>query len=125
MLPTKKWSLHYIKILRILLIFTDVGGTIFSLLMLIFVALIGGKLITGFCWVLLRFCKVDIKLPPLLGMLLVGIILKNVPYNFGQFGRAECNLAHQNVSFVDSIQEFDRPEDHESFRKRSVGKYIL
>ena len=105
--------------------FSDVGGTIFSLLMLIFVALVGGKLITGFCWVLLRFCKVDIKLPPLLGMLLVGIVLKNVPYNFGQFGRAECNSAHQNVSFVDSIQEFDRPEDHESFRKRSVGKYIF
>lgn len=98
----------------------DVGGTIFSLLMLILCALIGGKLITGACWLFYRYCKVDIKLPPLLGMLLVGIVLKNVPYNFGQFGRAECNLDHKNVSFIDSIQEFDRPEDHDSFKKRSV-----
>merc|ERR1712203_996119 len=44
----------------------DVGGTIFALLMLILVALIGGKLIMLFSWLLLRYCKVDIRLPPLL-----------------------------------------------------------
>ena len=94
--------------------------------MLILCALIGGKLITGLCWLLYRFCKVDIRLPPLLGMLLVGIVLKNVPYNFGQFGRAECNALHENVSFVDSIWEYDKLEDHESFKKRSAGiQYIL
>jgi len=96
----------------------DVGGTIFALLMLILVALLGGKLILGFSWILMRFFKIDIRLPPLLGMLIVGIILKNVPYNFGQFGRAECNADHQNVSFVDSIHDLDGDEDKGSFRKR-------
>ena len=96
----------------------DIGGTIFALLMLILVALIGGKLVLGFSWILLRFCKVDIRLPPLLGMLIVGIILKNVPYNFGQFGRAECSVDHKNASFIDSIHDLDGEEDKGSFRKR-------
>merc|ERR1711892_704505 len=96
----------------------DVGGTIFSLLMLILVALIGGKLVLGFSWCLLRFFNVDIRLPPLLGMLIVGIILKNVPYNFGQFGRAECTADHHEASFVDSIHELDGEDDKGSFRKR-------
>ena len=76
----------------------DVGGTIFALLMLIFTALIGGKLILGLCWILQRYCKIDLRLPPLLGMLIVGILLKNIPYNFGQFGRSECNALHQNAT---------------------------
>merc|ERR1719397_1854499 len=105
----------------------DVGGTIFALLMLILVALIGGKLIMLFSWLLLRYCKVDIRLPPLLGMLIVGILLKNIPYNFGQFGRAECDAQHRNVSllnetFHDSIHELDNPEDHSSW-KRSVADW--
>ena len=37
----------------------DVGGTIFALLMLILGALIGGKLIVGFCWLLKRYCKIN------------------------------------------------------------------
>jgi len=96
----------------------DVGGTIFALLMLILVALIGGKLVLGFSWCLLRFFNVDIRLPPLLGMLIVGIILKNVPYNFGQFGRAECTADHHKAGFVDSIHELDGEDDKGSFRKR-------
>merc|ERR1712013_695457 len=88
----------------------DVGGTIFALLMLILIALIGGKLIMLFSWLLLRYCKVDIRLPPLLGMLVVGILLKNMPYNFGQFGRAECTADHKNATFVDSLTEFDPHE---------------
>jgi len=98
----------------------DIGGTIFALLMLILVALLGGKLVLLFSWALLRFCKVDIRLPPLLGMLIVGILLKNIPYNFGQFGRAECNADHMNASFVDSINELDTLEDHGSW-KRSIS----
>jgi len=101
----------------------DVGGTIFALLMLILLALIGGKLILGATWLLQKFCKVDIRLPPLLGMLIVGIILKNVPYNFGQFGRAECTVdshgVHHNASgqFLDSIH--GDTDDHKgSFRRR-------
>jgi len=98
----------------------DVGGTIFALLMLILVALIGGKLVLLFSWILLRFCKVDIRLPPLLGMLIVGILLKNIPYNFGQFGRAECTANNMNSSFVDSINDLDKLEEHGSW-KRSIS----
>lgn len=95
-----------------------IGGTIFALLMLIFIALVGGKLVLLFSWALLRYCKIDVRLPPLLGMLIVGIVLKNVPYNFGQFGRADCvNSTH----IVDSIQKYDKLEDHSSFKRRSIS----
>ena len=57
----------------------DVGGTIFALLVLILLALIGGKLILGLCWIMRRYCNIDLRLPPLLGMLIVGILLKNIP----------------------------------------------
>jgi len=97
----------------------DVGGTIFALLMLIVMALIGGKLVLGFSWLIMRFFRVDVRLPPLLGMLVVGILLKNIPYNFGQFGRAECTADHRNVSFVDSIHNYDKEAG--SFKKRSVS----
>ena len=56
-------------------------------------------------------------------MLLVGIILKNVPYNFGQFGRAECTPDGHNASFVDSINELDPLDEHGSF-KRSIPEYL-
>ena len=95
-----------------------VGGTIFALLVLIALALIGGKAVLGLCWALRKLSggSIDLKLPPLLGMLIVGIILKNVPYNFGQFGRAECNI-------FDSIHDLDRElEDtdleHTPFKRR-------
>ena len=107
----------------------DIGGTIFALLMLILVALLGGKLVLLTGWVIHQTCKVEIRLPPLLGMLIVGILLKNIPYNFGQFGRAECTADHRNASllnetFLDSIHELDRPEDHGSWKKRSVPDWI-
>ena len=57
-------------------------------------------------------------------MLLVGIVLKNVPYNFGQFGRSECTPDGQNTSFGDSIHDFDPIEEHSSF-KRSIPDYLL
>ena len=105
----------------------DIGGTIFALLMLILVALLGGKLVLLVGWAIRKTCKVDVMIPPLLGMLIVGILLKNIPYNFGQFGRAECTADHRNASllnktFVDSNYELDRPEDHGSW-KRSVGDW--
>ena len=108
----------------------DIGGTVFALLMLILVALLGGKLVLLIGWVIHKTCKVDIRLPPLLGMLIVGILLKNIPYNFGQFGRAECTADHRNASllnstFLDSIHELDRPEDHGSWKKRSVPDWPL
>ena len=107
----------------------DVGGTIFALLMLILVALLGGKLVLLTSWVMHQTCNVEIKLPPLLGMLIVGILLKNIPYNFGQFGRAECTADHRNASllnetFLDSIHDLDLPEDHGSWKKRSVPDWL-
>ena len=107
-----------------------IGGTIFALLMLILVALVGGKLVLLAGWFIARTCNVEIRLPPLLGMLIVGILLKNIPYNFGQFGRAECTADHRNASllnstFLDSIHELDRPEDHGSWKKRSVPDWPL
>ena len=62
-------------------------------------------------------------LPPLLGMLVVGILLKNIPYNFGQFGRAECTLDGHNATFVDSLHDLANP-DHGTF-KRSIPDSIL
>ena len=102
----------------------DVGGTIFALLVLILLALIGGQLILGFCW-LLNKCskgKIDLKLPPLLGMLIVGIALKNIPYNFGQFGRSAC------TNIVDSIHDLDidledRDLEHTPFKRRRRSNF--
>jgi len=51
-------------------------------------------------------------MPPLLGMLIVGIFLKNVPYNFGQFGRAECFRNGSAAEFVDSLHDIDALENH-------------
>merc|ERR1719516_474542 len=82
----------------------DVGGTIFALLMLILIALIGGKLMEVISYGIRKYCHFDIQLPPLLGMLIVGIVLKNVPYNFGQFGRAEC-IGNRSVDFGDSLND--------------------
>ena len=106
-----------------------IGGTIFALLVLILVALLGGKLMILTAWVIEQTCKVEVRLPPLLGMLIVGILLKNIPYNFGQFGRAECTADHRNASllnmtFLDSIHELDKPEDHGSWKKRSVSDWL-
>ena len=95
-----------------------VGGTIFALLVLIALALIGGKAVLGFCWALKRVSNgaIDLKLPPLLGMLIVGIILKNVPYNFGQFGRAECNV-FDSIHDLD-VELEDTDLEHTPFKRR-------
>lgn len=73
----------------------DVGGSLFALLVLILLALIGGKLVHGFHWMFMHFCHVDIHLPPLLGMLVVGILLKNIPYSPG---RTDCSLEDKNIT---------------------------
>merc|ERR1711913_242357 len=96
----------------------DIGGTIFALLILILLALLGGKLLELLSFLIRKYCNVDIRLPPLLGMLIVGIILKNVPYNFGQFGRAECDQYNHTAEFVDSVHDLDAESDKISFRKR-------
>jgi len=101
------------------------GGTIFALEVLILLAFLGGKLVTLLSNVIAYFFKVDLKMPPLLGMLVVGILLKNIPYNIGQFGRADCvvsNLTdHSNHTiFVDSIHD-QQSEQHKPLEfKRSI-----
>ena len=108
----------------------DVGGTIFALLILILLALVGGKIITLISWSCKKFCNFNLPLPPLLGMLIVGIILKNVPYNFGQFGRAECTKDHKNATFVDSIHDLECKErfighDLDPFISRTLRQICL
>jgi hypothetical protein len=73
---------------------------------------LGGLVMKGLTALLLRLCRVDIRVPPLLGMLIVGIFLKNVPYNFGQFGRAECFRNGSAAEFVDSLHDIDALENH-------------
>ena len=100
------------------------GGTVFALLVLILLGLVGGFLIKMFGVFMTRIIGVNVCLPPLLGMLLVGILLKNIPYNFGQFGRAECTSDNKSGAFVDSIHELDNIDEHSSF-KRSISEELL
>ena len=54
-------------------------------------------------------------------MLLVGVFLKNVPYNFGQFGRAECFRNGSAAEFVDSLHDIDSLENHiQADREREI-----
>merc|ERR1719400_2850731 len=77
------------------------GGIIFALEVLILLALLGGKLILLFNTIILSLCKVDLKLPPLLGMLVVGIMLKNIPYNIGQFGRSDDCISGTEINHTE------------------------
>ena len=83
----------------------------------------GGFCVKLFGRLLSKLVGVDIVLPPLLGMLMVGVLLKNIPYNFGQFGRAECTIDGRNATFVDSLHDLDNP-DHGSF-KRSIPDSVF
>ena len=53
------------------------GGTVFPLLVLSLLGLVGGFLIKMFEVIMSKILRFNICLPPLLGMLLVGILLKN------------------------------------------------
>ena len=82
------------------------GGTIFALFILILLSLIAGQIVIQVASWISKLVGIDIKIPPLLGMMAVGITLKNVPYNFGQFGRAEC-IGNVSVEFADSLHNFE------------------
>jgi NhaP-type Na+/H+ or K+/H+ antiporter len=96
------------------------GGTIFALIVLVIVALLGGLVIKGAGLALHNLCGLDIRLPPLLGMLIVGILLKNIPYNFGQFGRAECFDNGTAAGFVDSLNDLEAAQEEHMNFKRSI-----
>jgi len=76
------------------------GGTIFAFLVIIFLSFLSGKLVILFNRFLLKVFKVNIGLPPMLGMLLIGILLENIPYNVGTLAREECRAGFANVSDV-------------------------
>jgi len=82
---------------------TFFGGTVFAFLVIIFVSFLCGKLVIVIDKILLKIFKVNIGLPPLLGMLLVGILLENIPYNIGPLAREECRAGYVNVSHIDDI----------------------
>ena len=73
----------------------------------------GGYLVKLLGHLISHILGVTVSLPPLLGMLVVGILLKNIPYNLGQFGRAECTEEGFNASFVDSLHDLKNPDDLE------------
>ena len=101
----------------------DVGGTIFALMVLILLSLLGGKIITGFCWILKYVTNglIELKLPPLLGMIIVGILLKNIPYHVGQFGRGDCMVGNEKI-FVDSISDRDLAKTYsDDCYNKSIG----
>ena len=89
------------------------GGNIFALLILILFALIGGVLVRVFDVILHKCCKIDLRLPALLGMLVVGIMLKNIPYNVYEMGQTECMDYNQTVGGEEIQHQWKRsiPED--------------
>jgi NhaP-type Na+/H+ or K+/H+ antiporter len=106
------------------------GGAIFSLMILILLCLIAGQIIKIMVFLIFRYTGIQVRCPPFLGMLVIGIILKNVPYNFGQFGRADCYITNQNNTetqvFVDSINQLEesRVNSLPLRRKRSSGEVL-
>jgi NhaP-type Na+/H+ or K+/H+ antiporter len=97
-----------------------VGGSIFALLILIMVALVGGKFIVGFCWLLKKSSKgiIDIKFPPLLGMLLAGILLRNVPYAQDQSeSRSGIRELHDKFNYTFEV-------DHEDTLYKYIGRDV-
>ena len=66
------------------------GGTIFAIFILILFSLIAGQIVIQCAALITKLVGVDIKIPQLLGMMAVGIALKNVPYNQSQFNSPEC-----------------------------------
>lgn len=74
------------------------GGTIFAFLVIIFLSFLSGKLAIAINRFLLKVFKVNMGLPPMLGMLLVGILLENIPYNIGPLAGDQCSTGLANSS---------------------------
>jgi NhaP-type Na+/H+ or K+/H+ antiporter len=89
------------------------GGNIFALLILILFALIGGFLVRVFDVIVHKCCKIDLRLPALLGMLVVGIMLKNILYNVYEMGQTECMDYNQTDGGEEIQHQWKRsiPED--------------
>lgn len=74
------------------------GGSIFAFLVIIFLSFLSGKLVIAINRFVMKIFKVNIGLPPMLGMLLIGILLENIPYNVGTLAREECRAGFANIS---------------------------
>ena len=61
-------------------------------LLLILFALIGGVLIGIFDLIIYKCCNIDLRLPALLGMLVVGIFLTNIPYNMHEMEQSDIRV---------------------------------
>jgi len=84
------------------------GGNIFALLILILFALIGGVLIRVVDLIVLKCCRIDLRLPALLGMLVVGIMLKNIPYNVYEMAHPACVDYNQTLSVEEPLHQWKR-----------------
>ena len=73
------------------------GGTIFAIFILILFSLIAGQIVIQCAALITKLVGVDIKIPQLLGMMAVGIALKNVPYNQSQFNSPECMNVSKSI----------------------------
>ena len=101
------------------------GGTIFAIFILILFSLIAGQIVLQFAALITKLVGVDIKIPQLLGMMAVGITLKNVPYSYGEFESPECmnrslsihdhhDIDVNSTDFIEELSEFniDRKDIH-------------
>lgn len=93
------------------------GGTIFAFLVIIFLSFISGKLAIAINRFLLKVFHINIGLPPMLGMLLVGILLENIPYNIGPLAGDHCHAGFANMSVDTKLHE----HPHADFVTRNIG----
>ena len=66
------------------------GGTIFAVFILVFFGLVAGQIVLQFAALISKLAGFDIRIPPPVGMLAVGIFCRNVPYNSYEFNSPEC-----------------------------------
>ena len=66
-----------------------------------------------------KMFKKEVRVPRLLGMMMVGILLKNIPYSFGQFGRLEC----EEGATIDTINDLDDIDEHSSWKRSVADNY--
>ena len=84
--------------------YSSSGGPIFSLMVLIFLGLVVGQIMKVAMFLAQKYAGISVRVPPFIGMIAVGILLRNVPYNFGEYQRPECyvTINHTEVH-IDSI----------------------
>jgi len=103
------------------------GSNIFALLVLIILALLGGVVIRFVVLIVYKCCNIDLRLPSLLGMLLIGIMLKNIPYNFHELSQPACmglNISFTNNSNVSLYENYSEDDDDVAVNceRRFIGK---